>query len=333
MASDPASSCGSAASQSEVTETVTPRKHSRAQLNGAVDTLLEDSVVKTRAYIMRELSSRDSAIADFISDMLRDGEVEKALARKKARKTALMLGAKLPEMKKTALKWKHLGRRFDRELVAELRGTPWSKEDEDKLKKLTGTRYSQLLTIALNQSGETPVPKEHVGSAYEGPLKAVCKQRHADMGNRIKDITVDALLQLSYYELQVDMTGVHIIWVNFLRVALPFPFEESVRAANGPWALENAWSINGCRLVSSRGDVKFVHNWLAERSPTERFPDEVQAFEIVSAAQPFDQLVVAQASVLDSPALQSGAASASPAEEAAAGDPPAVDGASPPADE
>ena len=75
------------------------RRSTRSAVEHGVDVLMESGVHQTRAYIIAELDRRPEEVTHFIADMLRDGEVEKAIERKRSASVRLVLGLKLQPKK------------------------------------------------------------------------------------------------------------------------------------------------------------------------------------------------------------------------------------------
>ena len=98
---------------------VTPKRKraiSERDVDRGLDRLVDNSEDTTLKYINETLESKSPEVADLIAKWLRDGDVERALARKKAQSMDAVLGPVIPE-RKQGFRLKHFKRRFLRVFV------------------------------------------------------------------------------------------------------------------------------------------------------------------------------------------------------------------------
>ena len=265
------------------------RKRSRASLEGAVDNLLDGGINKTIEFVTNELKSRPHEVASFLANMLRDGEIEEALERKKAK--AAVLGDLVP-LRKGGTKLKHMGRRFDKEMIEELVGkAAWSDEHVEILRPVKAPQMCAILGVALQQHGETLVPTTHAYAKYEGPLKAVLRERGEAMQNRLRGKTAQQMVDLAHFVLVEGGEVEPRVDMPFHGKSLVFPFTDQQINRGRPWKIEHGTSLELGALVSSKGDRKHLKDLFSECFPHEGYPDETTTFESANAAiQYVDQL-------------------------------------------
>ena len=200
------------------------------------------------------------------------------------------LGPMLVQKKKVEYQFKHLGRRFDRELVTQLRGSPFTTVEEELVKKIGGARFCQIVCMGLNVATTTPIPKGHARDQFEGPLAAVLRERHSVIGNRLLDIQACDLDTLAYFYI-TPKTPFTVV-SPWLKVELVMPWDESTLTANGPWSLLSERSIDDCYITSARWDMKYLKDMIDEQFPNNDNVDETAVFASPNAADGFLQVAL-----------------------------------------
>ena len=281
-----------AASQAAPANTVTAsdkrRKITKSQQATGADNLLSSAADKSRTYILKSLEgeSRDD-LAGLIADMIRDGDLDKALERKKKNSTIRALGPQLPMNKKGQTMWKMLGRRFDREVVEMIMEKTLFEKDEASLKLVSAKRFNEIICMALHQSPDSQVPTAHKYSQFENPLKAACLLRARQVGPRLTSLTKENINDLAYFYWSVDKPlEITSEWLQCV-VKLPWPAQEMKEHAD--WLIIDGWSLKKATFQSeSAGRSQKILPLLAKQHPSIHVPDEEAVFEFAQAADGFN---------------------------------------------
>jgi hypothetical protein len=296
------------------------RKTSKSQVESGVGNLLDSTGHKSRAYIVKCLEAEGTDdLASLIADMLRDGDLHVALSKRKNKTSAKFLGPVLPIAKKNKTTWKMLGRRVDRLLVDAFLGRELFEKDEASLKVISGIRYQQLVSMALNQSIDNQIPTEHTSSRHENPLVAVSLLRYRGCGERLSSLTKENAKALAYfYWASTDKKHVFSLWLD-LKVVLPIPEDEI--AQFNDWVIESGWSIKKAKFSSkTAGRSQFIYPLIAQQFPGRNIMDEELPFEYPQGALRFGPSSTSSASGhVHSALVAEQPAAASQADIAAAG--------------
>jgi hypothetical protein len=310
------SNSGAAGSVSATAADKKRRKTSIHQCHTAADNLLTSASDKSRTYIVHSLQGEENdELASLIADMLRDGDLNKALDRKRMSGKMRALGPLLPVNKKGQTTWKMLGRRFDRELVELLVGKSLFGKDESSLKLISGQRYNQLVCFAMHQHPDTEIPCSHSHAQHENPLKAVCLLRYEAMGKRLVGLTKHTIQQLG-----------HFLWkassplqlsTPVLGVAVKIPMTMAEYGEADDWKVQDSWNLKTSMFVSEKaGRVQRVLPLLTKQHQQLNIVDEGLSFEYAKAADHFNVVTTSPDFVNPEAASPS---KASPDELAAAG--------------
>ena len=300
------------------------RKTSSAQVVMGAMNLVDSSAQKNRTYIAQQLEGEEKdELASMVADMLRDGDLEKALQAKKMQATARVLGPKLPKTKKGKTFFKMLGRRWDRQAVDAFLGSPLADQKVSTLKELPGPRYQQLVGMALNQDPENEVPMKHRHAAYEGPLIAVCLCQYKALGERLQGLTLKTAQTIAHFYWSKDKP--HVITAQWLNVGegirIPIPKEEIEE--HNDWEIVHAYSLQKAFFRSKvAGRSQLILPLVKKQCPQLEIPDETLPFEFPKGANHFDESLPTPSAPSTTTASHeaSSIAVASPQEVAAAGE-------------
>lgn len=123
-----------------------------------LDNLLVRTGHADRAYVDKALDDKPELVA-VVARMLRDGDIEKALARQEAKTVVAKLGKALPQKSK---KLKGLPPRVWKALLHKLAGLDQGSNFEpDGAEALTDTQRMNLCLFALNTTSDAELPTKH----------------------------------------------------------------------------------------------------------------------------------------------------------------------------
>jgi hypothetical protein len=298
------------------------RRVSRAQTETGADNLLNSASDKSRAYIQKTLEGVEAdELASLIADMLRDGDLHRALERKRKSSTIRALGPVLVVNRKGGTCWKMMGRRFDRELVEMMIGGSLYGKDVASLKLVSSKRYSQLVAFALNQLPTTQVPSSHSCAQYEAPLKAVAMLRYVAMGSRLQSLCKDNVQSMAYFSW--DPAHPEKISCPVMKIAIALPFSAEELEEHADWEVVEGWSLKEAHFQSkSGGRSQAILPLVRKQHPLLALEDEEASFEFPDGADAF-QMVPGSTAPAVSPRTPTRTA-ATLKQVAAAGSPPVI---------
>ena len=305
-------------------ETPKKRKTTVTQLHTGVDNRLASSSGNTRTYINNMLGGDvNDDLASLVAEMLRDGDLQLALERKKTASVTKLLGRMIPMNKKGSTRWKMLGRRFDRTIVDNMAGAPLFTSDDASLKFANAKRYSHIVGMALNQAEGTEVPHSHDCARFEQPLVCVCMVRYKDCGERLKGITKESLLTLAYFYYAPGTNKmVTAPWFLTVDQFIELPITNQELITFDDFVLENTHSIKQARVHSVKGGrIYYILPLLKAQYPAVVIIDEDEPFQYPNAAARFKDATppAPQRALASAPASTRASDFASPAEISSAG--------------
>ncbi|CAK0835880.1 unnamed protein product [Prorocentrum cordatum] len=163
------------------------KKPRTRQVSAGVDNLLSNSVEADKKYVAAQLDLNEE-IAPVIASMIRDGEILRALERRKTQALSTQVGVKLgPRVKKfrnfSPRMWKSLlASLLDLETLDDFFPTNYQGE------QMTDKQVAALCKFGLRVTDDTDVPKDYDARGYEGPLFCILKCRYNAVGRPLEDI-------------------------------------------------------------------------------------------------------------------------------------------------
>lgn len=160
---------------------------SRHQLSAdtGLDNILENQEQRDFNYITKCLKDRPK-LYGILASMLRDGEIDRALARREQKDIRSQLGRPIGARSKVM---KHLAPRLWFSLFQALKQLGEDQSFEpDGAEPLNSRQVMSFCLLALNCTEDTPLPRSHAHPEFEGPLLAVLTARATRIGNRLADL-------------------------------------------------------------------------------------------------------------------------------------------------
>lgn len=171
--------------------------------------------------------------------MLRDGELQKALNRKKQASLKRKLGRQLPDRCK---RFRGLPKKFCEAAITTILGRGLFRESDDEEEGAgdssgmkDGKAWRRVLSYGLRVNTELDLPKQHRFAKYEGPLLLVLQKRAADGGfeSRLQGITKSNFASLGNYMVSLaDNTNIIGKFAGNATITLPWSAIEIGDAAN-----------------------------------------------------------------------------------------------------
>lgn len=160
---------------------------SRVQVSAdtGLDNILENQEQRDYAYIMRSLKDRPK-LNGILASMLRDGEIDRALARREEKEVRVQLGRPIGARSKAM---KNLAPRVWTSLFRTLKNIPENEYFEPANAEVLPARQTMMFCLfAMNCTEDTPLQRSHAHSDFEGPLHAVFVARARNYGDRLADL-------------------------------------------------------------------------------------------------------------------------------------------------
>lgn len=179
------------------------RRTTEPKVSSGIDLVIKSATNSDIKYITHTLTSEGSGLTSFVASMLRDGEVQKALQRKKdsARKTKL--GRRLAGRAK---KLRHLLAKFCKDFVLSLlqgrdpfEGNEGHQDNEPKC-------WTEKLADSLRVTLDTELPSTHDYPRYEGSLQLVlaARAKGVDATKRLQGLTAANFKTFGVYEVSAE---------------------------------------------------------------------------------------------------------------------------------
>ena len=247
---------------------------------------LFDNVHKTDLNYVTEALSKNGPLCSTLASMLRNGSLENELKKKIAGGQHLELG-KLLGIKMKRIR--NLPPRFWELLWMNLwaEHPPTSKET-----KLSIEDHRELACWALAITSDCLVPTRHKGSGYEGPLLAVLKQRHVDMGSRLSNMTRQMYADgaWGYFALPQPFLGAVLVRGHDLTFTV---VHEEVAQMTTDWSIANNGTMEATVESESLGCVQCLFTVLTREKGSSwvkaNMPEHVFHFEYPNAADRFPE--------------------------------------------
>ena len=255
------------------------------------------------AYIMKELQA-NAVLVPFLASMMRDKTLQGLLTKHLQGGQPAALGRKIVAKAKAL---RHLPPRFW-QLVWE---NIWlTKPEESSTLKMSLEDHHELAEAMLGISMDAPLPKEHKSSSCEGPLIAVLKVRHEEIGKPCACMTWAMYVAGDWGRFRTNKPFDGYIFVDALEAGILITTPEMAEAADD-WVVSYPNSPN-CTLTSaklhfSQGVLPVVKAALPafkieellanyeRKNAADNFPDE-KKYEVVVAA-PVEEACNADGSV------------------------------------
>lgn len=270
------------------------RQSGTSLVNKGMDNLLEGSMQKDRQYIISCLDDRPQLLP-LVASMLRDGDIDRALQRRKLADLVAVLGNKLGSKVK---KHRNLPSRFVDKALNALVGTALFGDEAAEQPAPPGgmpsaARRLEVLLFGLGTTADTPLPKGHAHSEYEGPLLKVMDRRHSDMGNRLKGVTLAQFAAIGYWSWSSsDPTNVKSQVRAGVVVKLPYA-AQFMLALEGA-RIEKNHMEHGANLISTReGFCQGLGPLIATQIPKAQLPEIPADYEYAEAADEFKDVSMA----------------------------------------
>lgn len=176
--------------------TKTGRSARKGEVARGLDNLI-DSTLNADVKYCAGVLEKDNELAAFCASMLRDGELQKALARKKQSSLKRKLGRQLPDRCK---RFRGLPKKLCETAITTILGHdlfPEGGDEDEEEQPLDASGWKdpkawcRVLAYGLRVNTELDLPKQHRFSKYEGPLLLVFQARTKEVNfdSRLKGIT------------------------------------------------------------------------------------------------------------------------------------------------
>ena len=191
--------------------------------------------------------------------------------------------------------------------------TPTNPEKPSK--KWTLEMHQALAEWSLRVRLGGELPKLHKASGYEGPLLAVLKARHSEVGSKLQDMTPDKFDSAAYGYFSLPTPFVGVVGVTNMDIRIKVMSEDQAAEASDWRLVEN--TNKDAALVSqalgfSQDLVVLAKRCMQKEQFEGAFPDHDLTFEIKNAADRFPDpknygrtAAAPTSSILSSPASSS----------------------------
>lgn len=259
----------------------------RRSAESGLDNLLVRTGAADRTFVDKALNDKPELVA-VVARMLRDGDIERALARQEAKSVVEKLGNALPQKSK---KLKGLPPRVWKSLFHNLLGLGSSDSFEpDGAEVMTDSQRMNLCLFALNCTPDAEVPTKHAGAGYEGPLVSVLKAVSDEQGKRLQGLTHQNFRTWGWVKLVAeDPTKVSIQGSASdppLMVQLPYP---SAFMQQLTITIENNCFLSQAKLCDhQKGFNQLVLPLLTMQHPGHTYHQDIVSLERPDAAAAFE---------------------------------------------
>ena len=182
------------------------RKQKRPRIRAVaagVDNLLNNSVEADKKYVAAELDKNEE-IAPLLASMIRDGEIARALERRKTQALTTQVGVKLgPRVKK----FRNFSPRMWKELLAnllELETLDDFYPEGFQGEKLTDKQVASFCKFGLLTTDDADVPKDYDASGYEGPLFVVLHCRYVACGCLLAGLNHTNIMDFGWFAMLAE---------------------------------------------------------------------------------------------------------------------------------
>ena len=277
-------------------KTLKKRRTSSRLVEVGVDRMLDSGLESDLKYINSELAEKPEFAAE-VARIIRDGELEKALARRQAAALQAQLGPKLHLRCKS---FNGLGKKYLRSLI-----NAWKLPDVLVPDNYEGEEpdvdiMRRKVCFALQVCSDVNIPENYTCKGYEGPLALVLTEQYQVKGRRLHGLTMDNISTYGWWaqdsgepcKLNCAILGITVI-LN-LSAAQVSEYTD--------WTLIDNEFFYLVRLVSEEGGHSILVSALVKRQHLGMtlLVDD-QPFEFPEAAVAFAQLASQRGLVSASP--------------------------------
>ena len=164
------------------------RRTSEAKVASGLDAVIDSALQADIDYVSRTLVSGGPKLASFVASMLRDGQIQKALASKEESAWKAAAGKKLADRVR---KMRHVPAKFAKEFVVEALGkNPAIKDDGTEL-AVDPRVWVEQMAYGLRVTLDVEIPQAHDSPRHEGALRMVFHARAEDVNlkERLRGLT------------------------------------------------------------------------------------------------------------------------------------------------
>lgn len=274
-----------------------PRTNTRVE--SSVDSLLDDAEDKDFLYVQRCLFNQPRLSA-LVASWLRDGELDRALARKDSRDVRAVLGAPLATRCK---KMKGIPPRVFKAVWRgitdpdPLSGETFEPEDSEPLDMQTV--IIPLLMWAMRTTPEAPIPSTHEKAGFEGPLYDVLMARYTEQGRILDGITYAKVGEYGKYfcvnkddKTKIDFKS------GKAEFQIQLPFANDYMKGLTELRIASNHLLREAELVEpSQGFSQNLFVMLQKQHPTFLLKHDDEGWEIADAAKRFVSVVMPKAAM------------------------------------
>lgn len=268
----------------------TTRSRHQASADTGLDNILENQEQRDHSYIVRCLKERPK-LNGVLASMLRDGEIDRALARREQKEIRQQLGRPIGARAKLM---KHVAPRVWTTLLGALKNIPEGGFFEPAGQEAMSARqYFMFCLLAMNCTEDTPLPKSQPHADFEGPLIAVFTARARNIGDRLQDLVYANHDYFGWVSFDTDRPAQ--VMVKTFATSADAPRTLTVLL---PYAVEfmqnlTVHIVNNCKLKEvtlvddSAGFSQLVWPLLQRQHPQHGLDQSPVPFEIPEAAAAF----------------------------------------------
>jgi hypothetical protein len=260
------------------------KKHAKSKdqvQNSAMD-LFNDVEKSDLAFLMRGFGSNPELVP-WLASLMRDGVLEKTLHAKLVGGQHIELGKKLPEKSK---RLRNLPPRFFNVLWLNLWKDAPSLARADKMSMEDHVGLAQW---SLRLTADSEIPIEHKSSEYEGPLLAVFKARHCEVGSRLQDFTTEKFKMQAYGYFKLPNPFVGTVSVGSQHMVKVIAPERAAEASD--WEIHECYNFDAAlisvSLQYSQGLLCIARSNLSTEDYENVFVNHDSKFELPNAADMF----------------------------------------------